>query len=193
MTGVPPSKTPRRSLKASDGQCLLVSKKGMGKYLKGNIDDEVAVTSLASKDVVGAAPDETVGQRTRITSIVVGVGLNDNTGVAGAGPLVVGVAHSDYSDAEIEEYLETTGQWDEGDLVAQEHGRRKVRILGEFPGLLASEVLWNGAKRKFKLNWILNIGDGLRLFAYNAGDQSWTGTGTPAVTLNGHANLFPTG
>ncbi len=165
----------------------------MGKYLKGNIDDEVAITSLASKDVVGAAPDETVGQRTRITSVVVGVGLNDNTAVAGAGPIVVGIAHSDYTDAEIEEYLETTGQWDEGDLVAQEHGRRKVRILGEFPGLDTSEVLWNGAKRKFKLNWILNSGDGLRLWAYNSGDQGISGATTPAVVLNGHANLFPTG
>ncbi len=167
--------------------------KNMGKYLKGNIDDELVITSLATKDVVGAAPDETVGQRTRISSVVVGAALNDYTVVAGAGPIVVGVAHSDYTDAEIEEYLETTGQWDEGDLVAQEHGRRKVRILGEFSGAEVAEVLWNGAKRKFKLNWILNTGDGLRLWAYNSGDQSVSGTGTPSVVLNGHANLWPTG
>ncbi len=170
-----------------------MSRKGMGKYLKGNIDDEVAITSLASKDVVGAAPDETVAQRTRCTSIVVGCALNDYTVVAGAGPIVVGIAHSDYTDAEVEEYLETTGQWDEGDLVAQEHAKRKVRILGEFSGAEVAEVLWNGAKRKFKLNWILNSGDGLRLWAYNSGDQPVSGTGSPAFVLNGHANLFPTG
>ncbi len=168
-------------------------KRNMGKYLKGNIDDEVTITSLASKDVVGAAPDETVAQRTRLTSVVVGATLNDYTAVAGAGPIVVGIAHSDYTDAEIEEYLETTGQWDEGNLVAQEHGRRKVRVLGEFAGLDQAEGLFDGRMRKFKLNWLLNDGDGLRLWAYNSGDQNVSGSGTPTVVLNGHANLFPTG
>ena len=163
----------------------------MGKYIRGNIDDEVAITSLASKDVIGGVFDETVVERTLCSSIVVNAALSGNTIVGGSGPLIVGVAHSDYTDAEIEEFLETTGQWDEGNMVAQEVSRRRIRRIGVLPNAEASENMFDGRFRKFKLNWILNAGDTLRLWIFNSGDVAVTGSGTPKVHLTGHANLWP--
>jgi len=47
----------------------------MGRYIRGNVDEEVALTTLASKDVVSAIFDETVNERTKITSLVATYGM----------------------------------------------------------------------------------------------------------------------
>lgn len=163
----------------------------MSNYIKGNIDEEVAITSLAAKDVVGAVFDEVTGQESRVTSIVVVAALADYTPVAGAGPILFGVAHGDYTDAEIEEFLENTGQWDRGNMIAsREIAKRLIRPIGTFSGVAAAE-LWNdGRMKKIRLNWPLTEGQTLRLWAFNSGDQGVSATGTPTVHLNGHANLF---
>ncbi len=93
-------------------------RKRMGKYIRGNVDEELALTSLASKDVVGAVFDEVVNERTLVSSLVASWAMESFTPAVGVGPILVGIAHGDYSDAEIEEYLENTGQWNEGNMIS---------------------------------------------------------------------------
>ncbi len=165
----------------------------MGRYIRGNVDEEVAATALAPKDVVSAIFDETVNERTLVSSIVATYAMGNFTAIANCGPIVVGVAHSDYNDAEIEEFLEDTGQWNEGDLIAREKGARKIRQIGSFDTPQAVEdavVLNDGKAIKTKLNWILLQGQTLRLWVYNSGSAA-VATTAPAITANGHANLFP--
>ncbi len=110
------------------------------------------------------------------------------------GPIVFGVAHSDYTDAEIEEVIENTASWDEGNKVQQEVAKRLVRTIGTMVGTeLAgvSDVKFNkGVPVKTKLNWILTTGDTLRLWGYNKSDGALSGT-APIIRANGHANLWP--
>ncbi len=81
------------------------------------------------------------------------------------GPITVGFAHSDYSVTEIKECLEAQSAISLGDKVAQEQANRLVRIVGE----IATErpMLNDGNPVKTKLNWMITIGDTVKLFAYN--------------------------
>ncbi len=106
---------------------------------------------------------------------------------------MVGIAHSDYSDAEIQAVIDQTLSWNEGDKVGQEVAKRLVRRIGQFgqPGdSLAPVVLNDGKEIKTKLNWILLQGQTLKLWAYNLGTGA-VATTTPIVTAQGHANLWP--
>ncbi len=137
--------------------------------------------------------DETVNERTLVSSVVATYSMNNFTPVASAGPVLVLLAHSDYSSAEIEEFIENTGSWDEGDLVNQEIASRKIRKIGVFEtiGDVTDEVVLNDGKPvKTKLNWILNQGQTLQMMGYNLGTAAFTTT-APVVRADGHANLWP--
>ncbi len=167
----------------------------MGRYIRGNVDEELALAALASKDVVGAVFDEVVNERTYVSSIDAKYAISNWTDTSGAGPVIFGVAHSDYTDAEVEEWIESTGQWNEGNLVAsREIGRRLIREIGTFETMprAADEVVaaFDGRSKKTKLGWILLQGQTLRLWAYNAGSAA-IATTVPSLTANGHVNLFP--
>ncbi len=174
----------------------LAKRKGGGRrrrrYLKGNLHEGLALATLAGQTLVSDVWDETVVERTLISSIVATWTIKDLTGVAGDGPIVVGVAHSDYSDAEIEQVIENTGSWDEGDLVQQEVAKRKVRTIGifsEFSGDVNTFTLNDGLPIKTKLNWMLTTGDTLKMWAFNQGSGALT-TGANMSCI-GHANLWP--
>ncbi len=165
----------------------------MGRYIRGNVDEELQLATLATKDVVGAVFDETVNERTLVSSIIATYSLANWTAIANAGPVVFGVAHGDYTDAEIEEYLEITGQWNEGDMRAREISSRKIRRVGSLGGAATAaetDVLNDGKPVKTKLNWILNQGQTLRFWAYNSGLAN-IATTDPTLVANGHVNLFP--
>ncbi len=168
----------------------------MKNYLRGNVDEELALTTLASKDVVGAAFDEVVDNPTFISSIQATYTLENLTETAGVGPVVCGVAHGSYTDAEIEEFLEQAGQWNRGNIVAtREISRRLIRQVGTFesPAVsLQKETLNDGRAIKTKLGWWLQEGQTLRLWAYNAGSVN-IATTVPSLTVNGHVNLFARG
>ncbi len=165
----------------------------MGRYLRGNVDEELALTTLAGKTLVGSPFDESVAERALLTSIVATYALDDFTLGTDIGPFVVGIAHGDYTDVEIEAFIENTGSWVEGDLVSQEVAKRKIRIVGTFSQEItnATDVLNDGKPIKTKLNWILNIGDTLRLWVYNFGSNA-VATTVPNVHIHGHVNIFPT-
>ncbi len=165
----------------------------MGRYIRGSVDEDLPGGTLAAKTVVGAGFDEAVNERTLVSSIEAIYSMNDFTPIASVGPVMVGVAHGDYSDAEIEEWIETTGSWDEGDLVQQEVASRKIRKIGVFEeAALAAEnaVLNDGKPIKTKLNWILNQGITLKLWIYNQGTVAFATT-DPRIRAQGHVNLWP--
>ncbi len=168
-------------------------KRRMGKYIRGTIDEDLDLGTLGTKVVISAVMDETVDERMLISSIVAAYTISNWTPVASAGPILVGIAHSDYTDAEIEAFLETTGSWNEVDLVQQEVSKRKIRRIGIFDtpdAATDSAVLNDGKAVKTKLNWILGQGQTLRVWAYNLGTAS-VATTVPRIHVAGHANLWP--
>ncbi len=100
-----------------------------------------------------------------------------------------GVAHSDYTDAEIEECLEAQASIDVGDKVAQERSNRLVRTIGQIVGNAGTGAGMNfndGRKLKTKLNWRMGIGDTLSLWVRNGSDTVYT-TG---ARLTGVGNIW---
>ncbi len=95
-----------------------------------------------------------------------------------------GIAHSDYTAAEIEECLEASGAIDQGDKVAQEQANRLVRSIGIMSGsgpIVDGQRSFNeGRKQRTKLNWLLGIGDTLVLWMRNGSGVVWT-TGSTAL------------
>lgn len=98
-----------------------------------------------------------------------------------------GVAHSDYTAAEIEECLEETGAMDIGDKIAQEKANRLVREIGQISGgdSAAGGIMFNDGKPvKTRLNWFMSTGDSLQLWIRNASGVVWT-TGS-TITIAGN-------
>ncbi len=67
-----------------------------------------------------------------MTSAVMTWALSGFTPAVNDGPVTVGIAHSDYTDAEIEEWYEQSGSWEQASLVGQEIGRRQIKVVGTF-------------------------------------------------------------
>ncbi len=163
----------------------------MGKYMRGTIDENLQLGALGSKVLISDTWDEAVEERTLISSIVATWSLDQLT--APQGPIIFGVAHSDYSDAEIEAVIENAGSWAEGNKVSQEISKRLVRVIGTFAATLGSGAqdlnFADGKTVKTKLNWILTTGDTLKMWAYNVSGNPLATT-DPALRANGHANLW---
>ncbi len=168
-------------------------RKPRGRYLKGNVDELLTVGALGAQTLLSEDFDETVAERARISSLVATYSLENFTVGADKGPLTIGVAHSDYSDAEIEAVIESQGTWDEGNKISQELAKRLVRKIGTFEaaagGGVGTYVLNDGVPIKIKLNWILNSGDTLSLWVYNEGTAALDTT-VPESHCQGHANLW---
>ncbi len=166
------------------------SQRRMGKYMKGRVDENLSLGTLAPVTLISDTFDEVVDEETRITSIVASWALELLT--AGQGPIEVGYAHSDYTDAEIEEVLENTDSWTRGDKISQERAKRLVRSVGIFgSGSADGEeiTLNNGLPVKTKLNWALTTGQTIKFWAFNRSGSAISTT-VPVVRLQGHANLF---
>ncbi len=165
----------------------------MGKYLRGPVEEQLALGTLATRTLVRVLFASVVNERTLISSLVARFSLSGFTPIDNAGPILVGIAHSDYTAGEIEEFLEGTGGWNETDQIGQERAKRKIRRIGLFdvPGSAGESVSLNDGKAiKTKLNWILSQGETLALWAYNTGGSSLATT-DPDVGCQGHANLWP--
>ncbi len=85
---------------------------------------------------------------------------------AAEGPITVGYAFGDYTVAEIKECIEIGASISTGDKIAQEKANRWVRIVGTFEAD-AQSVLNNGNPIKTRLNWAVQIGSAVNIFAYN--------------------------
>ena len=165
----------------------------MGRYIRGDINEVLTLTTLGAGVLTSTNFDNVVNERTLVSSVVGTYSMTAFTKSTGDGPILVGIAHSDYSSAEIQEVIDATASWDEGDLVAREVGARKVRRIGIFDNPddeAAVSVLNDGKPIRTKLNWILLQGQTLKLWSMNLG-TSPLATTAPLVRVEGHANLFP--
>lgn len=165
----------------------------MGRYIPGDVDEALNLSTLAAGTLISAVFDNTVNERTLISSVDAIYSLSGYTPAAGDGPIMVGLAHSDYSDAEIQAVIDATLSWNEGDLIAQEVAKRRVRRVGIFdtPADATQTVSLNdGKKIKTKLNWIMTQQQTLRLWAMNMGSSALATT-NPLVLCEGKANLWP--
>ncbi len=162
---------------------------GGGSYLKGNVNESLALSNLAQGALVADTWDETVNERTLVSSIVCTWSLDEL--VLAQGPIEFGVAHSDYTAAEILEVISNAGSWDSGDKISQERAKRLVRKIGVFVSegdAGVSDVRFNdGVPVKTKLNWILATGDTLKMWGLNKGGILTTGA---EIKAEGHANLW---
>lgn len=169
------------------------SGRGYRKYLRGNVDELMTLGTLAGRTLVSQVMDETVNERTWISSLIASWSITEFTPGTDIGPIMVGVAHGDYSAAEIEEFIENTQSWNEGDLIAQEVAKRKIRVIGIFrgPDLATGNMLLNEGKSvRTKLGFVLNQGETLDTWAFNLGTVA-IGTIDPQIMIQGHVNLWP--
>ncbi len=163
----------------------------MGRYIRGNLDIAIALGTLGADTGILAASD-TVIDRTLISSVVATYSLSNLTATANAGPLEVGVAHSDYTLAEIEAWIELPTSWKETDMLDREILSRKIRRIAmfDFPvGGTGAYTVNDGKAVKTKLNWIVTNGQGLVFWIYNRGTVALADNAN--VDISGHANLWP--
>ncbi len=163
------------------------------RYLRGTITDAFDLGTLGGATVAKEDLTETVSEVTWISSIRAAWTLVNYTAATDDGPILVGIAHSDYSAAEIEDYLETTNSWNQSDLVKQEVAKRKIRRVGVFDSpadALAVARLQEGKMITTKCGWLMSSGQTLSVWAYNLGGSALATT-VPRVNVNGHANLWP--
>lgn len=164
-------------------------------YIKGRIlqDIDLGIT-LGSQTIVTESVDDSPTEKTFITSVVCSYVLSDWTPGANKGPIMFGWALSDYSDAEISLNLTQNTAWDRGDEIAQEVGKRKVRVVGTFDNPVdsgAASKFAEGRQVKTKLNWMLQSGKTIKFWAFNLGSVAHATT-NPNIHFSGHANLWPT-
>ncbi len=138
---------------------------------------------------------DTLDEKAWLSSCVLTWSLSELTLAANQGPIMVGVAHSDYTAAEIEEWVENTSSWEQGNKVQQEIARRKIRRVGTFLtegnlGEVVRGILNDGKPIRTRCGWGLITGQTLKIWSYNLGSVALAGT-APDVNAEGHCNLWP--
>ncbi len=143
----------------------------------------VACGALAAQDVTSGNLTATSANPYRVMSLDLSWSLVDLGATSDDGQ-EFGVAHSDYSAAEIEECLEQEGSIDVGNKVEQEQANRLVRTIGQMtgaPGTGAGLSFNDGRRVKTKLNWAIGIGDRVVIWIRNGSGTIWT-TGAQVIT-----------
>ncbi len=175
---------------------ILMAKHGRRKYrkyLRGNIDLDFLLGTLGAESLISAVVPDTVVEKAWCSSVKAAYSIQALTKTPTTGPITIGVAHSDYTSAEIEAWVENLGAWDQGGKIEQEIARRKIRVIGTFENPEATgdtTVLNDGRKFTTKCGWQLVTGQTLRFWAYNEGSSALATT-DPTVHVTGHANLWP--
>ncbi len=170
--------------KSPAGYWLTMARKGHGRKRRRfnlrrvRLQAELAVGALAADDVVSGAITQAGVGTMRFMSIKANWSILD-LGSSTDDNFQFGVAHSDYTAAEIEECLEAQGAIDVGDKVAQEQSNRLVRSIGVLTqsGLTAAlgGIQFNdGRPVKTKLNWLMSIGDTLVVWVRNGSANVYT-------------------
>jgi len=161
------------------------------KLLKGAVQLALTLGTLANATLISADVSDTVDEKAFILSTECVYTLRDGT--AGEGPIIFGWAHADYTDAEIEAWIENQGSWSEGNLVSQEISKRKIRMVGQFDNVSGTsggdEKFREGQMVKTSLKFVLETGVALSLWAYNLSGGALT-TGS-VLLATGHAWIAP--
>ncbi len=172
---------------------IALAKRGRGKrraprdWTKIPVDETESLSTLADNTaLIQALITSALTHDYRCTSIKVQWSLANLT--AGEGPIQVGVAHGDYSLAEIEEFLEQDAPTGPNSLVEREVAGRLIRRVGVFSGVAAEEVLNDGKPIRTRLNWLIADGQRINSWVYNNSGASLT-TGALVRTF-GECNGF---
>ncbi len=165
------------------------------RYLRGAVNHKLQLSTLGAKVVIGSNITDVLAEEAWLSSCKLIWSLNKWTSGADDGPVLVGVAHSDYTDAEIEAWIENSGSWETDNKVQQEVARRKIRTVGQFRATegdtgKTNYVLNDGKPITTKCKWMLGTAQTLKVWAYNAGGSPLATT-DPAVRAEGHCNLWP--
>ncbi len=177
---------------------IMARKGGRGRgrfrpYLRGAIDLQMALGTLGGSTLISTPVGDTVTEKAWLSSVVCAYALRNWTDIVNVGPILVGVAHSDYTSAEIEAWIENTGSWEAHDMVQQEVAKRKIKRVGILNGSTSATIstrLDNGLPIRTKCGWMLGSGQMVQLWAFNTGSQA-IATTDPVVEMQGHANLWP--
>ncbi len=132
----------------------------------------LTVGALVAQDLISSALTDTANDTMYAITLEATWTLNDHT--AAEGPIDIGIAHSSYTAAEIEEWMESSGAWDRGDKVTIEQSRRFCRRVGTFPGLATDEVLNDGLPVKTRVRFLIQEGDTFQVFAFNSSSATLT-------------------
>ena len=162
------------------------------KYLKGKVEIDLSPGALASNTGAKANAGDVVTEKAYITSVVLKWALQSLAATDDMGPVLVGVAHSDYTATEIDEWIANLGSWEESDKVGQEIGRRLIREVGlfEMPADITEIAVLNDGKAiRTKCGWMLATGQTIAIWARNTGTTDLAGS--PTIHASGHANLWP--
>ncbi len=113
-----------------------------------------------------------------VNSVDASWSMKDFTITADDGPIVVGFHHNDYSVTEVKEALEVN-LLGPANKIEQERMRRLVRIVGTLgpvgvTGDVVGARLNHGDLIRTKLNWVIDDGSSLNMFAYNRGSGAIT-------------------
>lgn len=152
------------------------------------INRSFGLGALATLVVISGAVTDTSANAYRLVSVKASYSISEKTDIDDGAAF--GLAHSDYTAAEIEECLEASGAIDQGDKVAQERANRLVREIGTMVSRDGTSASFNsGEPVKTRLNWMIGIGDTLTLWVRNSTGVVWT-TGS-AVLMNGEIWITP--
>ncbi len=118
----------------------------------------------------------------------------------GVGPLLFGLAKSDYSDAEIEAWVENASGFTRANLIQQEISKRHIKHVGtfDFPsietgvaaGKVKADLINNGRPIHTRLNWRIVEGTSISIWIYNAGDVAVVATSGQDIITSGKLNGF---
>ncbi len=152
------------------------------------IQSKLAIGALAAEALVAGVITNAAAQRMRFVSLKASYAISD-LGAAADDGFSFGLAHSDYSAAEIEECLESYLAIDLSDKVGQEKANRLVREIGTISltgiGGVGGGISFNDGKQvKTKLNWLMAPDDQLQIWVRNSSGTVYT-TGSQIV-INGN-------
>ncbi len=123
-----------------------------------------ALSTLASQTAIATALTGAATDTYRVLSMNNSWSVDGLT--AGEGPLTVGYSYSDYTVAEIKEFLDSQSAINVGSKIEQEQSKRLIRVVGVFSGE-ANQSLNFGRPIRTKLNWKVAIGDTIQMFVFN--------------------------
>ncbi len=142
------------------------------------IQSSLSIGALASADLISGNVTNNTSDRLTFVSLDASFGIGDHAAVADDG-YAFGLAHSDYSAAEIEECLESGGAMAIGNKVERERANRLVREIGMINassgGTVSGGLEYNEGKPvKVKLNWRMGAGEALQLWVRNNSGTIYT-------------------
>ncbi len=146
----------------------------------------ITIGVLAAKDLVSGPVTGVSTSSYRIMSVDFNYALSDLGATADDGQ-EFGLAHSDYTDTEIEQCIEVSASVDVSNKTEQEQANRLVRIIGNLvgaPGTGAGLNFNDGRPMKTRLNWGMGIGQNLVLWIRNFSGTVYTTGATLDIVGN---------